>query len=114
MRVLSHPRVRSPLGFAASTWFSRTVVLPQDRTRFIFLAHEGCGQARVTAQLRGRRDLRPRWSAAPQSRGRCSLIRLRHLLPLQKTQGEKATKGQSLRGRKPVVALILKEPWARH
>src|SRR5215210_8436743 len=34
MRVLSHPRVRSPLGFAASTWFFQNRSFAPNRTRF--------------------------------------------------------------------------------
>src|SRR5215213_10652243 len=67
MRVLSHPRVRSPLGFAASTWFFQNRSFATDRTRFHPSSAQRSGPG-VTVPTAGRGDLRPRWSAAPQSR----------------------------------------------
>src|ERR1700756_5595477 len=82
MRVLSHPRVPSPLGYAASTWFSRSVVLPQRQGPFHLLATTdaslpstlwlvprlgwaaGSRSRRLNRQAgSGGGDLRPRWSA---------------------------------------------------
>src|SRR5438445_5629420 len=53
MRVLSHPRVRVPLGFAASTWFSRSVVLPQRQGPFQLLASTTCVPSPVTLAYPG-------------------------------------------------------------